>query len=240
MFTVVTDTLALVRFRLSNRPHFRGKLANPLFVTAFDHNVRLVGAADIEVRRNFLFDFVGETDPHGQLLALNGTNIADPYHLQLFLVAFLDTDDHVVDQSPGQPVVGPTLTAVILATDLEGLAVIANRDVDLRTNLVFKFSLGSFDGKRAVCESDFYAIQNGYWFISNSRHFEFFQRFMGPWPGQPIFCYGLFRQTGKGLPDFGDHLAANTLLPCFPITENTLTGADNLDSQAIQHRSKVF
>ena len=92
MFAFVANSLALVGFGLADGPDFGGKLADLLFVATLDHDVRLIGAGDIQAGRNLFVDFVGEADTQLQRVALHGGQVTDADDLQLLFVAFGDAD----------------------------------------------------------------------------------------------------------------------------------------------------
>ena len=89
VFAFVSNALALVRLRLSQGSDFRGKLADQLLVATSHDDVGLVGAGDLQLRRDYLFELVGIADAQLQLIALDGRQVADPDDLQPLFVPVL-------------------------------------------------------------------------------------------------------------------------------------------------------
>jgi len=133
MFAVVTYALSLVRFRFSHGADFRGKLANQLFVDTLYDYVGLIRAGDLEVGRNFLMDFIGETHSKAQLITLNGRDIADADDFQFLFVSLANTFDHVLDQRPGQSMTGPRKPLVRTARDFDTLFLLVDDGGDFRS-----------------------------------------------------------------------------------------------------------
>ena len=62
LLALVPNPLALVRLGFANGTHFGRKLTYLLFVRAFDHDMRLIGARHGQTLGNLLVNFVGETN----------------------------------------------------------------------------------------------------------------------------------------------------------------------------------
>src|SRR5699024_10123524 len=140
----------------------------------------LVDTDDAEMQRVFELDLdgVGLLDLNGmreaqrqdQLVALLGGTVADALDLEVFLEAFGDTDDHVVDDGAGQAVEAAGLLLVIGAGNQNLIAL----DLDVHEGMVFGMqgTLGALhgDGVLGLVDLDFHPRGNDDGFSSNSRH----------------------------------------------------------------------
>src|SRR3972149_4343730 len=149
-FAVVTNAFAFVGFWFADRPDLGRELAHLLLVRAFDHNVRLIGASDREARRNVLVHFIGESDAELQDLARDRAQVADALNLELLLVAFADTLNHVSHQRPCEAVIGANLALLGAAGADHRVALGVDLDVDLRPMVVLQFAELALDGNLAV------------------------------------------------------------------------------------------
>ena len=172
MLALVANALALVRFRFAERPDLSGELADLLFVTSLDDDVRLIRASDGQLLGDLLVQFVGVSDAELQRVAANCRQVADADDFQSLLVTLGDALDHVGDQGAGQSVelAGGTFVAVSGHGDF--FAVVADGDLDFRAVLERQFTLGTFDRDHPIGDRHGGAVGDGNGFAADTTHEE--------------------------------------------------------------------
>src|SRR6185436_14085973 len=100
----VAHALALVGLRLAGRADLRGDLADQLLVDADDREAGRVLDLEADALGRVDLDGMAVAQVERQLLPVERGAIADARDLEALAIAVGHTDDHVVDEGPGQPV----------------------------------------------------------------------------------------------------------------------------------------
>ena len=104
MLIFVTNTLALVRFRLTAGANVCRIFTDQLLVDAGDLDIRCRRALYFDAVDDIEFYRMGVTDVEHQLLSADLGTETDTNELQLLLESLADTDHHVVDQRTSRSV----------------------------------------------------------------------------------------------------------------------------------------
>jgi hypothetical protein len=106
----------------------RRDLADGLAVDAGDGDVRLLVDRDVDPGRDVEHHHVRVAQREHHLLALDLRAVADADDVEVLAEALGDTDDHVVDERPRQPVERAVLALVVGALDHEPAVLLAEGD----------------------------------------------------------------------------------------------------------------
>src|SRR5439155_13622061 len=226
LFVLVTNALALVRFRLAGAAYFRRKLADLLLVGAADDNRRRIGQFDGHALGRLHFNGVGIADGQHEHFLVDPRLVTDAFDLQLFFEPLRDAFDHVGEKTARQSV-QCAVEALIVGpgyADDFFLFVVLNLDVAMTGQL--ELALGALDAHGAIHHLHFDpgAVADG--LFANARHKALL--FVVGWLVPPSFP--------AHLPDCTQQFAAHALGAGLPITHDAAARAQNGNPQPVEHR----
>ena len=96
MFTNVCDSLALIWFGLLDGSDLSGYLTDKLLVNPGNFDCHLI-VGDLNTSGCFLFDRLAKPEAHIELVVAGTHAVADTLDLELFLEAFGDALDSIVE-----------------------------------------------------------------------------------------------------------------------------------------------
>jgi len=164
------DALALVRLWLTERANLGTHLAKELLVAGFKDYLRVLVSLGLCLN----LDFRGKLEEDGvrvaecelQEVALVGNTIADTDQLKLLLIAFGNSDDHIVDEGAVEAVESLLLLrldAVVFLYNLECYLCIDDIDFDGGVNRLGHLALRAFHGNFVVvADADSHSGRNAY------------------------------------------------------------------------------
>src|SRR6478752_5233123 len=209
----VANALALVRVGLAQLADVRRDLTDELLVDALHREAGRVLDGEADAGGSLDEDRVRVSERELEVRALRGDTVTRAVDLHLLLVALGDTEDHVVDERPGQAVTRARVALVVGALDLE--VALAQLDRDRLHDGQGELTLGALDDDVLALDLDVHTRGDGDRKSSDSRH------------------------VSVSLPDVGEDFPTHALLVCLAVGQQTVRRRLVSDAAATENLGQV-
>src|SRR5690606_21425568 len=195
-------------------PDGGGYVAHQFLADALDHDGVGLGHLQLDALGGRHFHRVGKAEAEAQLLALQGRPVPHAFQHQGAAEPFGHPGHHVGDEAAGQPVHGAGLRAVVLALQLDGVAL--HRHGQGGVHLAAQLALGALhpDFLAGRLNLDTGGYGNG--ILAHSRH------------------------ASDLLPNVADDSAADAFLAGLAVAHQAPRGGKYGDAQAPQHAGNLI